>query len=224
MDPATTANAVRKRGRPTEAGRVERRGQILDAALPVFLDYGFGNATVDRIATAARVTKRTIYSYFGNKDGVFTEMQRRLAANVSGDPIHPETLESLATRIVYGLHSAQMIGLHRLVIAESLRFPELARKLHDNGDMRHILRLADQLRVEHNEIAATRAEPLYALLLGEDYRRRLLGLLDPVTAAEATVHAQSALALIRLTTRAADEHAAITDDGPRPALGETTAG
>ena len=196
MDPATTESPVRKRGRPTEAGRIERQGQILDAALPVFLEYGFGNATVDRIAAEARVTKRTIYSYFGNKDGVFTEMQRRLASNVSGEALHPETLESLAVRIVFGLHSAQMIGLHRLVIAESLRFPELARRLHDNGDMRHIARLADHIRAEHGHAAAAHAEPLYALLLGEDYRRRLLGLREPVTAAEATVHARSALALI----------------------------
>ncbi len=215
MDPATTAHTVRKRGRPTEAGRIERRGQILDAALPVFLDYGFGDATVDRLAAAARVTKRTIYSYFGNKDGLFTEMQRRLATNVSGEPLEPETVESLATRIVYGLHSAQMIGLHRLVIAESLRFPELARKLHDNGDMQHIGRLADRLRAEHGQTVATRAESLYALLLGEDYRRRLLGLLGPVTAAGATIHAQSALALVCLTNSVEVEHPAITEGDTR---------
>lgn len=216
MDSATPASPVRKRGRPTEAGRVERRGQILDAALPVFLEYGFGKATVDRIAAAARVTKRTIYTYFGDKDGVFTEMQRRLAANVSGEPVRPETLESLAARIVYGLHSAQMIGLHRLVIAESLRFPELARRLHDNGDMRHIARLADHIRAEHGQAAAAHAEQLYALLLGEDYRRRLLGLLEPVTAAEAAVHARSALAVIQLTTASPPSGAASAAGAPSP--------
>ena len=223
MDSATTTNPVRKRGRPTEAGRIERRGQILDAALPVFLEYGFGNATVDRIAAAARVTKRTIYTYFGNKDGVFTEMQRRLAANVSGDPLQPETLESLAVRIVYGLHSAQMIGLHRLVIAESLRFPDLARRLHDNGDMRHIARLADLIRAERGPAAAAHAEPLYSLLLGEDYRRRLLGLLEPVTAAGAADHARSALALLSLASPVTDTSAAPTDAGSGPALGQSTA-
>ncbi|KFF59109.1 hypothetical protein JF66_13715 [Cryobacterium sp. MLB-32] len=190
---------VRKRGRPTEAARVERRGQILDAALPIFLEHGFGHATVDRIATAAQVTKRTLYTYFGDKAGVFTEMQHRLAANVSGEPLDPETLESLSTRIVYGLHSAQMIGLHRLVIAESLRFPEIARKLHDNGDMRHIARLAEHIASEHGAHAVARAEPLYSLLLGEDYRRRLLGLLGPITASEAANHARAALAVIDLS-------------------------
>ena len=55
---------------------------------------------MDRIAAAARVTKRTIYTYFGNKDGVFTEMQRRLAANVSGESSH-------ASRITFGPSTAK---------------------------------------------------------------------------------------------------------------------
>lgn len=189
----------RKRGRPTEAGRIERQEQILDAALPIFLEHGYGNATVDRIAAAARVTKRTIYSYFGNKDGVFTEMQRRLAATVSGEALDPDSLETLATRIVLALHSARMIGLHRLVIAESLRFPDVARTLHDNGDMRHVARLAEHIELEHGEPGADRAEALYSLLLGEDYRRRLLGLLEPITAEAAATHARAALELLGLT-------------------------
>ena len=192
----------RKRGRPTEAGRIERQEQILDAALPIFLEHGYGNATVDRIAAAARVTKRTIYSYFGNKDGVFTEMQRRLAATVSGEALAPDSLVTLSTRIVLALHSARMIGLHRLVIAESLRFPDLARTLHDNGDMRHVARLAEHIELEHGEAAAGRAEALYSLLLGEDYRRRLLGLLEPITAEAAATHARSAVALLWLTDAA----------------------
>lgn len=200
MEPPQPEQIERKLGRPTEAGRIERREQILDAALPIFLEDGYGNATVERIAAAARVTKRTIYSYFGNKDGVFTEMQRRLAAGVSGDTLAPDSLETLATRIVMGLHSARMVGLHRLVIAESRRFPDLAHKLYDNGDMRHITRLAEHIEAEHGRAAADRAEALYSLLLGEDYRRRLLGLIEPVTDDAAVAYARSALAFLGLTT------------------------
>jgi AcrR family transcriptional regulator len=193
MEPPQTAQPVRKRGRPTEVERVERRSQILEAALPVFLEYGFGDTTVDELAAAAHVTKRTLYSYFGNKAGVFTQMQRRLAAMVSGDVPAHDTLASLATRVVLGLHSAEMIGLHRLVIAESLRFPELARNLYENGDLRHIARLAELLRAEWGPEASSSAEALYGLLLGEDYRRRLLGLIGPATTKEATQHALAAL-------------------------------
>lgn len=200
MTARDTARPVRKRGRPTVSERVERPAQILEAALPVFLEHGYGKATVDQLATAARVTKRTIYSYFDGKAGVFTAMVRSLATTVSSDAPDGDTLESLATRIVYRLNSAELIGLHRLVIAESTRFPELAKTLHDNGDARHIARLADHIRAELGQDAALRAQPLFTLLLGEEHRKRLLGLLAPATAAEAAAHADRALALLGLST------------------------
>lgn len=195
------ADQARKRGRPTANERVERRAQILEAALPVFLEHGFGNATFDQLATAARVTKRTIYSYFSDKAGLFTSMVRSLATTVSSDAPDDDTLESLATRIVYRLNSAELIGLHRLVIAESTRFPGLAKTLHDNGDARHIARIAEHIRAEFGQDAVSRAQPLFTLLLGEEHRKRLLGLLPPVTRAGAEEHARRALALLGLAVQ-----------------------
>ncbi|HEY5225088.1 MAG TPA: TetR/AcrR family transcriptional regulator [Microbacteriaceae bacterium] len=199
MTAGAVTRAERKRGRPTADERVERRAQILDVALPVFLESGFGNTTVDQLAAAAQVTKRTIYSYFGDKDGVFTEMVRSLATTVSDHSPDNETLESLAARIVYRLDSAELIGLHRLVIAESTRFPELAVALHDNGEVQHIARLAEHIRLEHGADAAARASELFTLLVGEDHRKRLLGLLPAVTADAAREHAHAVLASFGLT-------------------------
>lgn len=195
---AQRVHPQRKRGRPTADERVERRGQILDAALPIFLERGFGNTTVDQLAAAARVTKRTIYSYFGDKDGLFTEMVRSLATTVSDHSPDNETLEALAARIVFRLDSAELIGLHRLVIAESTRFPELAVALHDNGEVQHIARLAKHIADERGEKAARHAPELFTLLVGEDHRKRLLGLLPPVTVDGARVQALAALAALRL--------------------------
>ncbi|WP_022885260.1 TetR/AcrR family transcriptional regulator [Glaciibacter superstes] len=189
---------ARKRGRPTEDERIERRSQILAAALPVFLQNGFGATTIEQLAVAARVTKRTIYSYFGDKAGVFAAMVRILATTVSTDAPDEDTLESLAARIVYRLHSAELTGLHRLVIAESTRFPELAVTLHDNGDARHIARLAEHLRAERGENTVRLAQPLFTLLLGEEHRKRLLGLLGAPTADEAVAHARAALETLQL--------------------------
>jgi len=200
--PATTdPRRTRKRGRPTADERVERRAAVLDSALAVFLEHGFGNTTVDQLAAAGGVTKRTIYSYFGDKAGVFTEMVRSLAVTVSSDASDDDTLETLATRIVYRLHSVELVGLHRLVIAESTRFPELAVTLHDNGDARHIARLGALLRAEHGNDAASKAKLLFALLLGEEHRRRLLGLLGPATAYEAHEHAVTAIGALGLGPR-----------------------
>lgn len=198
MGDRDTFEATRKRGRPTAQERVERRSQILDAALPVFLERGFGQATVDELAAAARVSKRTIYSYFGDKAGVFTEMVRSLATTVSDRGPQDETLEALAARMVYRLDSSELIGLHRLVIAESTRFPELAVSLHDNGEVQHIARLAEHIRRERGAEAAERAPELFTLLVGENHRKRLLGLMPAVTREGAREQAAVALAILGL--------------------------
>jgi TetR/AcrR family transcriptional repressor of mexJK operon len=195
--------ALRKRGRPTAAERRRRETEILTAALSVFLRSGYGASTVDELAAAAQVTKRTLYAYYGDKAGVFAAMVRELAAAVSLDAATDrDTLETLAARIVSRLHSDELVGLHQLVIAESTRFPELALILHSSGDARHIGRLAEHLRAERGPASEPLAEPLFSLLLGERHRRRLLGIDPPPTRAQAAAHADAALALLGLGRRA----------------------
>jgi AcrR family transcriptional regulator len=207
--PATVASAalagvpeIRKRGRPTAAERRAREAQILTTALDVFLHSGFGNSTVDELANVAKVTKRTVYAYFGDKSGLFAAMVRDLAVDVSLDAATDHgTLEGLAARIVYRVHSDELVGLHRLVIAESSRFPELARVLYSQGDARHIARLAEHIRAERGNAPAALAEPLFSLLLGERHRRRLLGMAPAPSAAQAAAHADAALAWLGLAQR-----------------------
>jgi len=194
--------ALRKRGRPTADERRRREGEILDAALGVFLKTGYGASTVDELAAAAQVTKRTIYAYYGDKAEVFAAMVRYLAAAVSLDAARDhDTLETLAARIVVRVHSDELVGLHQLVIAESTRFPELALVLHANGDARHVARLAEHIRAERGPAREPLAEPLFSLLLGEKHRRRLLGIDPAPTPAQAAAHADNALALIGLSRR-----------------------
>jgi TetR/AcrR family transcriptional regulator, mexJK operon transcriptional repressor len=194
--------ALRKRGRPTADERRRRETEILTAALGVFLRTGYGASTVDELAAAAQVTKRTLYAYYGDKAGVFAAMVRDLAAAVSLDAASDrDTLETLAARIVSRVHSDELVGLHQLVIAESTRFPELALILHSSGDARHIARLAGHIRAERGPASEPLAEPLFSLLLGERHRRRLLGIDPPPTPAQAAAHADAALALLGLDRR-----------------------
>jgi TetR/AcrR family transcriptional regulator, mexJK operon transcriptional repressor len=196
----TMVPAVRKRGRPTAAERRAREAQILAVALGVFLHSGFGNSTIDELANAAKVTKRTVYTYFGDKAGLFAAMVKDLAVEVSLDAATDHgTLEGLAARIVYRVHSDELVGLHRLVIAESSRFPELARILHSQGDARHIARLGEHILVERGSAGAALAEPLFSLLLGERHRRRLLGLDPAPTRRQAAAHADAALSWLGLS-------------------------
>ncbi|HEX4833555.1 MAG TPA: TetR/AcrR family transcriptional regulator [Trebonia sp.] len=191
---------VRKRGRPTAAERQAREAQILGIALGVFLRSGFDNSTIDELAAAAKVTKRTLYAYFGDKAGLFAAMVTDLATGVSLDAASDHgTLTALAANIVYRVHSDELVGLHRLVIAEAGRFPELALILHSRGDARHMARLAEHIRAEAGPARAALAEPLFSLLLGEAHRRRLLGLAPAPTRPEARAYAAGAIALLGLS-------------------------
>jgi AcrR family transcriptional regulator len=199
MGGPTDLPSLRKRGRPTADERRARETEILTAALDVFLVSGYGASTVDELAAAAQVTKRTLYAYHGDKAGLFAAMVRDLAAAVSLDAASDrDTLETLAARIVSRVHSDELVGLHRLVIAESTRFPELALILHRSGDARHIARLAGHIRAERGPAREPLAEPLFSLLLGERHRRRLLGIDPPPTPAQAAAHADAALGQLGL--------------------------
>jgi TetR/AcrR family transcriptional regulator, mexJK operon transcriptional repressor len=192
--------ALRKRGRPTADERRARESEILATALGVFLRSGYGASTLDELAAAAQVTKRTLYTYYGDKAALFAAMVLDLATTVSMDAATDrDTLETLAARIVSRVHSDELVGLHRLVIGESGRFPELAVILHSNGDARHIARLAGHIRAERDPDREPLAEPLFSLLLGEKHRRRLLGIDPAPTAAQAAAHADAALALLGLS-------------------------
>ena len=195
----SSPSSLRKRGRPTADERRRRETEILTTALSVFLKSGYGGSTLDELAAAARVTKRTLYTFFGDKAGLFAAMVTDLAAAVSLNAAYDsDTLETLATRIISRVHSDELVGLHRLVIAESTRFPELARILHSSGDARHIARLAEHIRTERGPASESLAEPLFSLLLGEKHRRRLLGIDPAPTAAQAAAHADAALRLLGL--------------------------
>jgi AcrR family transcriptional regulator len=55
----------------------QTRQRILSAALKEFARHGFAGARVDVIARSARINKRMLYHYFGNKEVLFRAVLRR---------------------------------------------------------------------------------------------------------------------------------------------------
>ena len=55
----------------------QSRERILEAALKEFAANGFAGARVDAIARRARINKRMLYHYFGDKEDLFREVLRR---------------------------------------------------------------------------------------------------------------------------------------------------
>ncbi|GAA4178113.1 TetR/AcrR family transcriptional regulator [Gryllotalpicola koreensis] len=188
-DEAASMPTARKRGRPTDAERSQRRDDILDAAVRLFLAGGFEQVTLDDIAPEAHVTKRTIYAYFGDRTEIFLAAVERLRDRTLRPPARGKDLNDLAAEIVFTLHSDEAVGLHRLMIAESRRFPELARRFYEDGPRGYIAALSEHLGTPD----AAQAEALFALLLGERHRQRLLGLLPAPTRPAAAAHARDAI-------------------------------
>lgn len=194
----TSPSAPRKRGRPTPAEQVERGDQILDAATALFVARGLGQVTIDEIAAAAQVTKRTIYTYFGDKAEVFTAVIERFRGRALPEQdAERTTLLDVAAHLVLVLHADDAVGMHRLMIGESAQFPELAAAFYSSGPRGYIAILAEYL-----DGATASAEALFGLLLGEAHRRRLLGLAPAPTSAEARAHAERALDLLGLSPAA----------------------
>jgi AcrR family transcriptional regulator len=58
----------------------QTRRALSDAALALFVDQGYDATTVEQIAAAAGVSRRTFFRYFGSKEAViFPEREARLA-------------------------------------------------------------------------------------------------------------------------------------------------
>ena len=63
-------------------GRAERERQILDAALAVFGDRGYQNASMDQVAERVGVTKPVLYTHFGSKHGLLLACVARARAEL----------------------------------------------------------------------------------------------------------------------------------------------
>ncbi|HEY4658422.1 MAG TPA: helix-turn-helix domain-containing protein, partial [Gemmatimonadaceae bacterium] len=73
----TTVSLLRPRQHPVGRHPERTRDRILASALREFSDKGFAGARVDRIARRARINKRMLYHYFGNKAHLFREILAR---------------------------------------------------------------------------------------------------------------------------------------------------
>ena len=135
-----------------------RRGrkfdQVLTGARNVFLRDGFERASVDEIAREAGVSKATLYSYFPDKSQLFTEMamaecERQADAAVEmpdPDAATAEVMRLVALRIVSVVSSDFAQRVYRICVAESERFPDLARTFYTSGHLTARANLADFLR------------------------------------------------------------------------------
>ena len=114
-----------------------KRSAILQAAIEEFRTSGFEATSMDRIAAAAGVSKRTVYNHFPSKDALFAEILVQLwekstalidLAYRPDLPLRDQLLELLRQKLRM-LDDGNFIDLARVAIAETIHSPERAQSM-----------------------------------------------------------------------------------------------
>jgi TetR/AcrR family transcriptional regulator, mexJK operon transcriptional repressor len=123
-----------RRGRPTRAQAAQLEQKLREAAVATFLDNGYDRATMEMIAEAAGITKRTLYARYPDKRAVFLDVipwaLTRSVEQDSTPDIDGDDLEAALLAIGRGALKRALdpdtVRLHRIAMNESPRFPEFA--------------------------------------------------------------------------------------------------
>jgi TetR/AcrR family transcriptional regulator, mexJK operon transcriptional repressor len=151
-DPQHNASTI---GRPTRAQAEARHAEMLDAALDMFLDKGFVQTTMEGVAAAVGMTKRTIYARYPDKAALFRATVQRaievwivpaakLRALESDDLA--ATLTAVARMRVAHVMTPVGLKLQRIINSESYRFPEIFTLSYEQATMPVINFLIDLLQ------------------------------------------------------------------------------
>lgn len=194
-----------KCGRPAKGSELLSRDRVLDTALTLFLEHGYGNLSMETIAKEARVSLRTIYSQFGCKAGLFGALIRRCSdqfvgtLSLQGPP--EAALVAFAKEFLYRITRPDVVRMRSILIGESPRFPDLATQFYEQGPQRtleHLTRFFVRQQ-EEGQFAAidayVLADQFLSGLRSERFQKLQLGLETTPTEAEIEVWARQATRL-----------------------------
>jgi AcrR family transcriptional regulator len=167
-----------------------KRDAIARAAVTLFASDGYERTSVDAIATEAGVSKRTVYSHFGDKESLFLSVVREtyegMLARI-GEIIDREqwdrdlrtALTSCVTEIIRSIVRApDRATLARLLMAEAPHFPDVIDLLHTREIAPIIAEPLERLAAAgHLAITDARqaADHLAVLTFGQVSARSLMG-------------------------------------------------
>jgi AcrR family transcriptional regulator len=177
--PKPKRKKLNQAGRPTAAELERRKARVMEVATEMFVTNGFAATSLVDIARGAGVATRTLYQHFGDKEAIFREVIFARDAEVVFQPpvIEPDdtlfsALLRLANYAYYITYRERSVGLMRLMIAESKRFPEFMQSVANtifSNFRRNIERLLEGLAKDGlipDKAHARSAELFVDLVLG----------------------------------------------------------
>ncbi|MGH8380362.1 TetR/AcrR family transcriptional regulator [Pseudomonas sp.] len=193
-------------GRPKD---LAKRQAILEAAKQLFLTLGYASTSMDAVATAAGVSKLTVYSHFNDKETLFTaaisatctaQLPELIFELPDGVPLE-QVLLNIGCGFQALISSEQSVQLTRLIMTLGTQDPKLSQIFFEAGplrvlrEMEALLQRVNQrglLRIEHPDKAA---EHFFCLLKGAPNYRLLLGYAPPLDAEAAQAHVQEVVSM-----------------------------
>src|SRR5277367_2453137 len=168
IDAQLPQTVLHKRGRPRRGTEAARTSALINAATRVFLREGYGLASIDKVASEAGVSTRTIYERFKNKADLLAAVITRLVdrdmatafATPDLDRLDPkEALTVIAQTITGRARDPDSVALFRIVATEAQRFPELAEKMRDGTKRRMENAIASYFRGQVRRGTLALADP-----------------------------------------------------------------
>ncbi|WP_247254210.1 TetR/AcrR family transcriptional regulator [Pseudomonas moorei] len=135
---------------PKAALMTRKRELIVSAALQIFLENGYAESSVNRIAAEAGVSIKTLYRHFESKDDLFSAVMHAACESagdesttthqlLSGQPNLPSwfneapviALPIAGAEYLQHVLSEKQLALYRVVTRDAHRFPELGRRYQE---------------------------------------------------------------------------------------------
>lgn len=162
----------------------DRRRHILAAATDLFLEQGFSGASTSELLRRVGGSKTTIYTYFGDKAGLFTAVVDELLADsvslLSSLDLAKlsirDALIEIARQYLKVVLSPRYVGLMRIVVAEVHRFPEIGEAFYERGPGLSYARFEALLneRIDRGELTVEASSRATDLFFGTLLHRELL--------------------------------------------------
>ncbi|MEM5446735.1 MULTISPECIES: TetR/AcrR family transcriptional regulator [Paraburkholderia] len=130
----------------------EKRQSIIEAALAVFRDVGFEQASMTQIAARSGASKATLYSYFESKEALFAETMTSRAGREIRHAFSQLTLEMPLgeSLVAFGVHFLTAVLQPSFLATRRLCYQEVdrsnvGRALYESGPKRGLMHVRDFL-------------------------------------------------------------------------------
>lgn len=166
----------------------QRDEHILLAAGETFLHFGFGGTTMDAVAEAARISKRTLYARYADKTALFKAVLRDLINRwlipidqfQLGQGELQDTLIALARYLTTFALTPQSVSVNRIIISEAQRQPEFGQLANEAGRKPAVRAIVSILRQHRTELRSmdldVAAEQFMSLAVDSNLRLAYLGI------------------------------------------------